>query len=536
MRKIKCSLISDFNIENLASLLIARVRHPQIEVDVSPYGQVVQALMTGHPDEAGFLVVWTRPQSVIASYPHGSLDEMFKEVDAYSDLLIEKSRKVKAILVPAWTDLFSGRGLGLLDLKHGVGTGNILMALNLRLARNLDAAGNIFLMDAGRWVISAGKNAFNPKLWYMAKIAFNIDVFKEAVKDIKAAVNAILGESKKLIVLDLDDTLWGGIVGDVGWENLKLGGHDFQGEAFADFQRALKSFKDRGILLAIVSKNEESVALDAIEKHPEMILKKDDFVGWRINWGDKAQNIVELVGELNLGLQSVVFIDDNPAERARVAEALPEVLVPDWPEDKMLYKKALLDLRCFDAVTIDQDDLQRTKSYLDNQKREAEKKSFPTIDEWLKSLNMRIVFEDLNNANLQRIVQLFNKTNQMNLATRRLTESELLQWLAVPNRKLWSVSISDRFGHMGLTGIISIELSDGKVFIVDFILSCRAMGRRVENVMVEKVIEYAKQAGVRHVLAKFKETEKNKPCLDFWKSSDFQHCVEENIFSLEIAG
>ena len=151
-------------------------------------------------------------------------------------------------------------------------------------------------------------------------------------------------------MLDLDDTLWGGIVGDAGWENLLLGGHSHIGEAFADFQRALKVLTRKGVLLGIVSKNDETTALDAIRLHPEMVLKMEDFCGWRINWLDKAHNVIELASELNLGLQSIVFIDDNPAERARVAEALPEVLVLEWPRDKMLYTRALFELRCFDTV------------------------------------------------------------------------------------------------------------------------------------------------------------------------------------------
>ena len=172
---------------------------------------------------------------------------------------------------------------------------------------------------------------------------------REAAADIRAAFVGLRGAAKKLLVLDLDDTLWGGIVGDAGWENLRLGGHDPQGESFADFQRAIKNLKRRGVVLALVSKNEESVALEAIRNHPEMVLKEDDFVGWRINWTDKARNIAELATELNLGLQSVVFIDDNPVERARVREALPEVFVPEWPEDKLLYASAFGQLRCFDA-------------------------------------------------------------------------------------------------------------------------------------------------------------------------------------------
>jgi len=185
----------------------------------------------------------------------------------------------------------------------------------------------------------------------MGKLAFGNEVFKEAVKHVKSSLRGIRGKARKIVILDLDDTLWGGIVGDLGWRDLNLGGHDPVGEAFVDFQKTLKSLLNRGIILGIVSKNEESVALDALQNHPEMVLRPDDFAGWKINWSDKAMNIVELVAELNLGLDAVVFIDDNPVERACVKETLPDVLVPEWPEDRMLYKKALLDLDCFNSLS-----------------------------------------------------------------------------------------------------------------------------------------------------------------------------------------
>src|SRR5262249_22447003 len=162
--------------------------------------------------------------------------------------------------------------------------------------------------------------SFSPRLWYLGKIPYANEVFKEAARDVKSALRGLAGKARKLVIVDLDETLWGGIVGEDGWEHIKLGGHDPASEALADFQRELKALTRRGILLGIVSKNEEAVALAAIDKHPEMVLRRSDFTGWRINWGDKAANIVDLVNELNLGIDSVVFIDDNPSERARVRE------------------------------------------------------------------------------------------------------------------------------------------------------------------------------------------------------------------------
>jgi FkbH-like protein len=300
---------------------------------------------------------------------------------------------------------------------------------------------------------------------------------------------------------------------------LRLGGHDGIGEAFVDFQRAVKNMKRRGVVLAIASKNEESVALEAIRRHPEMVLHEDDFVGWRINWNDKAQNIAELAAGLNLGLQSVVFIDDNPVERARVREALPEVLVPEWPEDKLLYPSAFAKLTCFDAPTISQEDLERTRMYADERQREQLQKQVGSIAEWLQSLGLQVRVEPLGAGNLTRAAQLLNKTNQLNLSTRRLTEPELLSWSREPNRSFWTLSVSDRFGDAGLTGLVSLE-HDGEVArIVDYLLSCRVMGRKVEETMVHLAVETARARGASAVVAKYLATPKNKPCLTFFRSS-----------------
>jgi len=297
-----------------------------------------------------------------------------------------------------------------------------------------------------------------------------------------------------------------------------LGGHHHIGEAYADFQHALKSTRNRGILLAIVSKNEEQTALEAIRKHPEMVLRLEDFAGWRINWQDKAQNIIELLTDLNLGPQAAVFIDDSPVERERVKESLPEVLVPDWPEDPLLYPSALLGLRCFDLPSLSREDLARTAMYLTENRRRELKKAAGSLEEWLARLAIRVQVEDLRPANLQRATQLLNKTNQMNLSTRRMSETELMTWSEQEHCRLWTLRVSDKFGDAGLTGIISLEIQDECAHIVDFILSCRVLGRKIEETMLAVAIHHAQELGAEKVNVRYIPTAKNKPCLDFFKS------------------
>ena len=532
--------MSDFTIDRFVHQLNSDDELPVIESVSTPFGQVTQVLLDNsleywknNPD---FAIIWTQPATAIHTFnsllhfDKVSLKDILQEVDKYCALLLNICDKVNLIFVPSWVLPPFYRGLGMLDMKYNTGITNVLMQMNLRLSLNFDKESNIYLLNTSRWISTVGEKAFNPKLWYMGKMIFEKEVFIEVIKDVKSALRGAAGSSKKMIVLDLDDTLWSGTVGEIGWKTLVLGGHDPIGEALVDFQKALKSFVNRGIMLGIVSKNEESVALEAINSHPEMVLKLSDFAGWKINWGDKARNIIDLVSELNMGLQSVVYIDDNPVERAYVRETLPEVLVPEWPKDKMLYKKALMSLTYFDTPFISKEDIERTKMYVTDRKRQHLKIKNDSVDKWLSTLETRVKIEDLNDANLQRIIQLLNKTNQMNLTTRRMTESELLRWAKNNDNKLWAFRAMDKFGELGLIGIISLEIQDKVGKITDFILSCRALGRKIEEVMIYTAIMYARSKTLNKVYAKYLATPKNKPCLEFWKKTGFKHYESDDHF------
>ena len=529
------TLISDFTVDELADELAAPGSSPALGAEVAPYGQVTQFLMQPPAEDAAdFAVIWTRPEISIPSFArvvaYEDVDpaQLAAELAQFAALIVRAAAGYKAVFVPTWVQPAWLRGRGMADGRPS-GVTRTLTSLNLQLMEALEGASNVFVLDAQRWLHGAGRAGHNPRGWYLGKVALPRGVMREAAADIRAAFVGLRGAAKKLLVLDLDDTLWGGIVGDAGWENLRLGGPDPQGESFADFQRAIKNLKRRGVVLALVSKNEESVALEAIRQHPEMVLKEDDFVGWRINWTDKARNIADLATELNLGLQSVVFIDDNPVERARVREALPEVFVPEWPEDKLLYASAFGQLRCFDAPAVSREDLERTRMYAEERKRDNLQKEVGSIDEWLKSLEIKVRADRLAPGNLARATQLLNKTNQLNLSTRRLNEAELTAWAAAPNRGLWVVSVSDRFGDAGLTGIVSIEVDGGAARIVDYVLSCRVMGRKVEETLLHMAVTAAFSAGASLVEAHYLQTAKNKPCLTVFKNSGFA-VGDDNVF------
>lgn len=525
---ISCGVIADFTVEPLANLLRNDGTHPRIEVVPTPPGHVWQALLELREGRWGknpdLVVVWTKPEivpgfrSLLQFVPVESA-ALLRQVDQFADLLTAAATHVHYLLMVTWSLPWYRRGLGLLSMRGEFGWAQNLARMNLRLAERVRQNPKVYLLDSARWLSKVGAEGNNPKPWYQAKMAFSLAVLREAAADIKAAVGGLAGLSRKLILLDLDGTLWGGIVGEDGWQNLRLGGHDPFGEAFVEFQGVLKDLTQAGVLLGIVSKNDEATALAAIDNHPEMVLRREDFAGWRINWRDKAENIVDLVGELHLGLDSVVFLDDNPAERSRVREALPKVLVPEWPTNPMLYAQALLEMRAFDRPSLTGEDQKRAQSYASNRER----RSFQSAKEWQATLGLVVEAGTLEESNLPRATQLLNKTNQMNLRTRRLTQTEFLEWSRQAGHSVFVFRVSDRFADYGLTGLASFQETGTHAQITDFLLSCRVLGYGVETAILHFLVEEARRRGMKEVIAEYEPTERNAPCLAFWTAAPGFH-------------
>jgi len=542
--KSRLLLISDFHVGNLAGFLRNLSGAPRLVPAAAPFGEVTRPLLEMNSEDEGTetgAFVWAQPQAVIPSFrrilehQEVPVETLLAEVDAFCNLLDGARRKFRYILVASWTSV-GHRGLGMLDLRSDAGVSLALLRMNLRLAERLRDQSDVFLLDASRWMEPA-RSAEGSRLWYLAKIPFSPAVFRAAAAEVQAAVRGIAGQARKMVIVDLDDTLWGGVVGDIGWENLRLGGHDPVGEAFVDFQYELKSLTHRGIILGIVSKNTESVALEAMRSHPEMILRPEDFAGWRINWSDKAANLLELAREVNLGLDSIVFLDDHPGERARVRSALPDVLVPEWPEDPLRYADHLRALDCFDSPVLSLEDVSRSEMYASERERRSTLESVGSVEEWLQSLQIEVQWAPLSQPNLQRAAQLLNKTNQMNLTTRRMTEGELQNWASSEGRQFWTVRVADRFGEYGLTGLMSLEEKGEEGHIIDFVLSCRVFGRMVEETMVHILASHARQRGLARLCASYLATPKNTPCLQFWtERSRFSPSADGTSFSFELVG
>lgn len=497
-------ILSDFNVQNLARFLKKEI--PGSMVTESPYGQLAQ--LVHQPEHSlwktkyDLVLVWAKPGSIASSFPS---TPACVETEQFVQTLRQVLNFHNRILfidfeLPVYFTGFT-------DQEEVVR----IYEMNLLVRKNFQS------LSSQPWLIKSGTHALDDKMWYLSKTPYHREVLHQAANTVASYWRGWQGLSKKLIVLDLDDTLWGGIVGDDGWQNLKLGGHDPVGEALADFQKKLLHLKNNGVMLAIVSKNDEQVALEAIRNHPEMVLKESDFSGYRINWTDKAANIASLVEELNIGMDSVVFLDDNPVERERVKTALPSVEVPELPDDKMLYPSFLRSLSFFNTPVLTAEDKVRTELYRQEKEREVQKTAFTSLDEWLESLQTEVTIEALSAENLIRATQLLNKTNQMNLRTRRMTEDELWGWAQQPGHHFFTVSVADKFGSAGLTGLISYSEKNGEAYIEDFVLSCRVMGRKIEEVMLAFAVHDALQNQQTGVVAEIIPTPKNNPCAAWWK-------------------
>lgn len=526
-------LISDFNIEVLGRLLANSPEDPPVEAVTAPFNQVFQTLASSADNAATIGLLWTRPEGVIASYEKAlrfegyDRDAVLAEVDTFADAVLSYASQRKFVLVVQWVPTTNDRGHGMLDWRPRIGLRGLMAGMQLRLAEQLSEAANVYVVDPERWV-SGHRTASADKMWFATKMPFENEAFKKAAADIKGILQGLAGTSRRLIVLDLDDTLWGGVVGEQGWQALRLGGHDFRGEAYAAFQRELNSLTRRGIQLAVVSKNTESIALDAIDNNPEMLLRQTDLAGWRINWRDKAQNIRELSDELNLGLASMVFIDDDPLERARVRDELPEVLVPEWPKDPAHFVSALHALNCFEKSAFNKEDAGRTAMYVTERERRTSRTQHQSFDDWLLTLEIEVAVAGLSPETMPRVAQLFNKTNQMNLSTRRMSQEEISAWAEGEERWFVTARVRDRYGDSGLAGIVSVEQIDDVAYLRDLILSCRVMGRRVEETLLALAVEHAREQGAKQLVATYLPTERNAPCLQVFRES--QLIEEDQVF------
>lgn len=409
--------------------------------------------------------------------------------------------------------------------------------LNLLLMDGAQEYKNVFLVDYNALQSHYGRQfLYDEKYYYSARMPVTVDALPLVAEQVIHIIESLTGRIKKCIVLDLDNTLWGGVIGDDGLTNIQIGELG-TGRAFTDFQRWLKMIRERGILLAVCSKNNEDTAKEPFEKHPDMVLRLDDISMFVANWDDKVSNIKYIQKVLNIGMDSMVFLDDNPFEREMVKKMIPEISVPDLPEDPAKYISYLQRLDLFETASYSEEDLNRTKQYQAEVGRTNLQKSFESIDDYLISLQMAAEAKPFDSFHYPRIAQLSQRSNQFNLRTVRYTEAEIADIAQCDKYITIYFTLSDQFGDHGLISVVILEKKmDGILFVDTWFMSCRVLKRGMEEFIVNTIIERAKENGFKKVVGEYIKTPKNAMVehiysrLGFTQTDDYHYSANVETF------
>ena len=405
---------------------------------------------------------------------------------------------------------------------------SLLDGVNRELGEFVLGSGDVLLDVAGLAETVGLADWHNPQLWNMAKFSFSDELIPLYADHVARTIAALRGKSGKVLILDLDNTVWGGVIGDDGLEGIQIAQGDARGEAHLAVQRLALDLRQRGIVLAVSSKNTDEVAREPFEKHPEMLLKLEHIAVFQANWNDKATNIQAIAEELSLGFDSLVFLDDNPVERGLVRELLPQVSVPELPEDPAYYARTLMAGGYFEAVTFAAEDLKRAGFYQDNAKRASLQKQVGGLDAYLASLDMTITFQPFDATGRARIVQLINKSNQYNLTTRRYTDPEVATAEDDPEVFTLQVRLVDVFGDNGMISVVICRPGKADSWEIDtWLMSCRVLGRRVEHMVLREVLDHARAAGIHKLSGTYLPTDRNKLVVDHYEKLGFTKVEED---------
>ncbi len=417
------------------------------------------------------------------------------------------------------------RPLGSRDSTDASGRINYCREIN-RLLKE-EAPSFVTVCDAEHLSGVLGKRTwFNEAQWYTTRQATGFEGTSLLSHALAASIAAHRGKSRKCLVLDLDNTLWGGVVGDVGIDNLKIRRGDPVGEAYLDFQSYCLALQQRGILLAVCSKNQENVAKEVFETHPEMVLRLEHISAFVANWDNKANNLREIAARLNLGLDALVIVDDHPAERELVRQLLPTVAVPELPEDPADYRRVLDGHNFFEVVELSTEDFARGSMYEAEKQRNTAASKFDDLDAFLASLDQKCTIEYVDELSLQRTIQLLNKTNQFNTTTRRYAEAEILLRIKDPRWLCMCVRHVDRFADNGIIAVLMASTHGNALTITDWVMSCRVFNRGIEQLTFLELVTEARRRGVTSITGMFENTRRNSVVANLYRDLGFRQDPE----------
>lgn len=393
---------------------------------------------------------------------------------------------------------------------------------------------NFFIADLVSLQNKWGRNfMFSPNIYVNTEMVLSLDALPIVANHVVSIISSIQGKFKKCVILDLDNTTWGGIIGDDGLEKIQIGSLGI-GKAFTEFQYWVKSLQKRGIIVAVCSKNDEDKAKEPFEKHPDMVLKLDDIAVFVANWDNKADNIRKIQNILNIGFDSMVFLDDNPFERNIVRENLPDVCVPELPEDPAEYLEYLYSLNLFETASFSENDAERTKQYQVEAQRATALESFTNVEDFLKSMNMISDVQAFNNFSKPRVSQLTQRSNQFNLRTVRYTEQEVENLMSSDDHYTISFTLEDKYGDNGLICVIVLEKKNPETLFIDsWLMSCRVLKRGMEDFTLNTIVDIARKNGYKYVEGEYIPTAKNQMVADHYNRLGFEIHDEKWILNVD---
>jgi FkbH-like protein len=532
--KIKLAVLSSSTVEHLLpSLRVAALRRNlQLETFVGDYGLYRQELQ----DDDSPLHK-SKPDAVLfafhAQHLIGTPDPGMSAADA--DVVVDAAREsilsvwrlarrrfsgqiIQQTILPTFLPLVGSNEARL------PGSGARLVERINAAIEDLASAEKVDVLSLQRAINTDGLGAWHdPGLWHRAKQEISPAAAPGFAELTLRLIGAQKGRSAKCLVLDLDNTLWGGVIGDDGLEGIKLGQGSALGEAYVAFQTYARDLSRRGVILAVCSKNDPENARAPFERHPDMVLKMGDIACFVANWNDKASNLRLIAEQLNIGIDSLVFVDDNPFERNIVRRELPMVAVPELPEDPAFYPMCIANAGYFEALQITAEDLERGGQYRANMARESLRASHTDLDGYLKSLNMELRWQPFDRVGLQRVVQLINKTNQFNLTTQRYTESDVLAIMATGEAAVTlQLRLVDQFGDNGIIGIVIGRLMGTNMHVDTWLMSCRVLGRQVEEATMNLLAEESRRKGASAIIGEYRATKKNSMVREHYRKLGFE--------------
>jgi FkbH-like protein len=540
---LRLAILSSATVDHLApAIRVAGLRRKLlIDVHIGAYGQYRQEVLDPSSSLRQFA-----PQSILFSLSGREviasvlltaiLEEVDRIIARYIGELRSLWRKAResynaTIIQQTFIDVTETLFGNYDRLVPGAPT-QVLARLNDRLCEAA-AQDGVLILDVARVTARDGIDAwFDAGRWLQGKLETApqaAPLYGDLVARLLAAQR---GQSKKCLVLDLDNTLWGGVIGDDGLEGIVIGEGSAAGEAHLALQRYAKQLKERGVILAVCSKNDLKTAEAVFHEHPEMLLRRSDIAVFLANWDDKAENLKAIAARLNIGIDTLVFVDDNPVERARIRQSLPPVAVPELPDDVAHYVRCLSDAGYFEAVTFTSEDRNRTELYAANAEREALLGSAQSMDDFLRGLEMSVVCGPFTTVDHARIVQLFNKTNQFNATIRRYTPEEITHLAGLPNVLTLQFRLLDRIGDDGLVSamILRPTADEENVLEIDnWVMSCRVFGRQLEFEAMNIAVEAARQLGITRFVADYIATPKNGVISELYPSLGFTAVSETDI-------